>query len=258
MIKLIQNELMKIFWRKSTWLMFLVITLLVGSSSIIIRSYNVFPNTNIWDGIENQLWVVFFLKIFTLVITGSIVADEYNWGTIKLLLIHPASRSKILLSKYFTAAIFSLLLILTLFGSAFIVNAIIYGFNNPANNYMLGKKLLYNTFDKIALVYVLKYLELFIYGTIAFMFSVLSRSSAFAIGCSFIIMFLGPQITSYIYEYSWSKYLLFTNIDLTNYIGINPIKINGMTLQFSLAVIIIYLVIFNFFSWIVFMKRDVN
>ncbi|MFD2875395.1 ABC transporter permease [Paenibacillus rhizoplanae] len=52
------------------------------------------------------------------------VAGEFTWGTIKLLLIRPWSRSKILLSKYISLVIFSLVstgvLILFGYGSAFI------------------------------------------------------------------------------------------------------------------------------------------
>ena len=50
-----------------------------------------------------------FAGLFTIIIAAGIVASEFNWGTIKLLLIRPIKRGKILVSKYMTVLLFGLL-----------------------------------------------------------------------------------------------------------------------------------------------------
>lgn len=70
----------------------------------------------------------FFLNtIFTALVAADSVAGEFTWGTIKLLLIRPWSRSKILLSKYISMVLFSLfstlLLIVFGYGSALIFSS---------------------------------------------------------------------------------------------------------------------------------------
>jgi ABC-2 type transport system permease protein len=57
-------------------------------------------------------------------------------------------------------------------------------------------------------------------------------------------------------RYSWSKYYLFTNTDLSQYLTDSPI-VKGMTLQFSIIVLIVYFIVFNLLSWSIFQKRDV-
>ncbi len=51
--------------------------------------------------------------------------------------------------------------------------------------------------------------------TMAFMISTVFRSSSLAIGLSIFIMFAGQIITLLLMRYSWGKYFLFANTDLT-------------------------------------------
>ena len=46
-----------------------------------------------------------FIIVVIVMIAGTIVSEEFNKGTIKLLLVKPYSRLKILLSKYITTLI---------------------------------------------------------------------------------------------------------------------------------------------------------
>ena len=55
-----------------------------------------------------------FIIILILMVASTIVAEEFTTGTIKLLLIKPFSRGKILLSKYLTVILFSVLIIISL------------------------------------------------------------------------------------------------------------------------------------------------
>jgi len=57
-------------------------------------------------------------------------------------------------------------------------------------------------------------------------------------------------------SFSWAKYFLFENTDLTVYLNGTP-KIAGMTLSFSITVLIVHYIIFMAASWLVFTRRDV-
>ncbi|WP_441895000.1 ABC transporter permease [Paenibacillus sp. YAF4_2] len=65
-----------------------------------------------------------------MIIAGDIIAAEFSTGTIKLLLIRPSSRIKILLSKYLAMLLFSMVLLLILFVISFLINGILFGFND--------------------------------------------------------------------------------------------------------------------------------
>ena len=55
-----------------------------------------------------------FILIFSVIVAGTIVSNEFQKGTIKLLLTRPYSRNKILLSKYIVSII-SILIFIILF-----------------------------------------------------------------------------------------------------------------------------------------------
>ena len=68
--------------------------------------------------------LIILVTLFTVIIAGDMVAGEFTRGTIKLLLIRPASRSKILLSKYVTTLLFAATLLVILFITALIRSAV--------------------------------------------------------------------------------------------------------------------------------------
>jgi ABC-2 type transport system permease protein len=104
--------------------------------------------------------------------------------------------------------------------------------------------------------YGYKCVDLIMIVTMAFMLSTVFRSSSLAIGISLGLLFVGSGIVDLISRYSWSKYYLFSNTDLTQYLNNKPV-VEGMTLQFSIVVLLVYFIVFNLLSWSIFKKRDV-
>ncbi|OAS20562.1 hypothetical protein A8708_18600 [Paenibacillus oryzisoli] len=218
---------------------------------------------------ENTLWggmmtaaglIVLVVTLFAVIIAGDMVAGEFTWGTIKLLLIRPASRAKILLSKYLTTLIFAATLLILLFITALIVNGFVYGFGrlnlphltvNDAGQVLEKNMLLY-----VFATYGFKLIELVMIVTLAFMISTVFRSASLAIGLSIFIMFAGQIITIVLMRYTWGKYYLFANTDLTQYLEGQPLA-EGMTLGFSITVLILHFLLFNVLSWEIFRRRDV-
>lgn len=223
--------------------------------------HDVPPNhKTLWGGVLNASQMIALVTIFTVIIAGDIVAGEFTWGTIKLLLIRPASRTKILLSKYAATLLFSLLLLLILFASALVANGVLYGFGHLDLPYIhtnaAGTVLESNMLLHVASTFGLQCVELIMTVTLAFMISTVFRSSSLAIGLSMFVMFAGPGIAMLLSRYEWGKYFLFANTNLTPYIEGRPMM-EGMTLPFSIGVLVVYFILFNFCSWLLFKKRDV-
>jgi ABC-2 type transport system permease protein len=215
---------------------------------------------SVWGGVLNAANLIIVVTIFTVVIAADSVAGEFGGGTIKLLLIRPASRTKILLSKYISVLIFSVLLLAILFGSAFLLSGFMEGFKDIAISHIYLDKdhVIHEVgiFSHVVNTYGYKCVDLIMIVTMAFMLSTVFRSSSLAIGLSLGLLLVGSNIVLLIARYSWAKYYLFTNTDLTQYLNNRPIM-EGMTLKFSILVLVVYFLIFNILSWSIFKKRDI-
>jgi ABC-2 type transport system permease protein len=78
-----------------------------------------------------------------------------------------------------------------------------------------------------------------------------------ATGLSIFLLFMGGTITSLIASrYDWAKYILFANTDLTQYFDGIPL-VKGMTVGFSVFMLLIYFFVFQLLAFRVFTKRDV-
>jgi ABC-2 type transport system permease protein len=200
------------------------------------------------------------LTIFSVVIAAASVAEEFTSGTIKLLLIRPWSRSKILLSKYISILLFALLQAAALLASTLLINWLCFGVNSSLDE---TQQAILFPGESGPFVYMLQYygmelLSLVVTVTLAFMISTIFRSGGLAIGLSLFLL-LGVNnfvlLLGYL-EYEWIDYLLFMHLDLTKYIGATTLE-DGSNLWFSLGILGAYYVIFIALTWYVFNKRDV-
>jgi ABC-2 type transport system permease protein len=215
---------------------------------------------NMWSFVNFNSNFVEFVGVFAIIVAAGIVASEFTWGTIKLLLIRPISRTKILLSKYITVLLFGITLLLVLFGLSMLVGAILFGTDGsqPHLVYVDGAVEEQNMLYFLIKNYLLSTIGITMMVTMAFMISAVFRNSSLAIGISLFLLFMGSTATGFIaIKYDWAKYSLFANTDLTMYTGGNPILVDGMTLGFSITILLVYFVIFHLLAFVVFNKRDV-
>nr|WP_226655574.1 ABC transporter permease subunit [Pseudalkalibacillus hwajinpoensis] len=214
---------------------------------------------SIWSFMDSSTGVVSLISIFTIIIGAGVIASEYSWGTIKLLLIRPASRTKILASKFIATLLFALFSLVILYISSFIIGGLFLGFNAVAQPYLTysGGEV---SETSMAVHYIVEYalasVNLLMMVTFAFMLSSIFRSSSLAIGLAIFLMFTGSQLTFILSQYDWVKYILFANTDLSVYFDGSPL-IESMTLGFSLITLLVYFIVFLFLSWLLFTKRDV-
>ncbi|WP_308639885.1 ABC transporter permease [Paenibacillus silvisoli] len=219
------------------------------------------PTDNtMWEGINGSAEMVVLITLFTVIVAGDSLAGEFATGTIKLLLIRPASRLKILVSKYISMIMFGFALLIILFIVSVLVNGLLYQFANMdlpllvhnADGEIIQKNMVANLWQ----TYLLNGVSTIIFVTMAFMISSAFRSSTMAIGFSIFALFAGSILMELLQIYDWSKYMLFANINLSQYLRGNPYQ-EGMTMGFSIKMLVAYYLVFNLVSWAVFTKRDV-
>ncbi|WHY73958.1 ABC transporter permease [Fictibacillus enclensis] len=212
-----------------------------------------------WSFIGESPDAIQFILIFTIIVAGGMVASEFSWGTIKLLLIRPVSRSTILATKYVSTLLYALLLIVITFVFSWLWGGILFGFElSPGTHlsYADGKVIEENMIWHMWKEYGFASILLLMMATFAFMMSTIFRNSSLAIGFSIFLSMSGTVAVQLLSKYEWVKYILFANVDLKQYFDGTPLT-KGMTLNFSLAVLAVYFVLFVALSWLVFKKRDV-
>jgi ABC-2 type transport system permease protein len=224
--------------------------------------HNIKPveSNTFWGYLVDSADIIALITLFTIIVAAGSVASEFSWGTIKLLLIRPASRTKILLSKYIAALLFALCMLLLLFIFSSVIAAIVFGIENirePYLAYQNGAVVEKSMLLHVMQVYALNCVDLVMMATFAFMISAVFRNHSLAVGLATFALFVGPQITTLLaMKFDWAKYLLFANTNLTQYIDGTPL-VEGMTMSFSIMMLLVYFVIFNGITWIIFRKRDI-
>ncbi|MFT8322906.1 MAG: ABC transporter permease [Bacillus sp. (in: firmicutes)] len=225
-------------------------------------AHNISTNVDysVWDFVQDGSQLIVLAGLFTIIIAAGIVANEFNWGTVKLLLIRPISRTKLLLSKYITVVLFGFLMLIVLFVFSFILGAVLFGFpehSYPYLAYYNGSVKEQSMIIHLIIYYGLNSISVLMLTTMAFMISSVFRNSSLAIGASIFLMFMGSTLTMILAgKFEWAKYILFANTNLTLYFDGAPM-VSGMTLTFSIVMLIIYFLLFHLLAFYVFKKRDV-
>ncbi|GGM33866.1 hypothetical protein GCM10011351_19770 [Paraliobacillus quinghaiensis] len=308
-IRLIQNENMKLYSKKATWVMIGILAIIVLAVGLILRfmddnnlkeygddwreelqvenasvqndngdyteaSYRVNIEKNKYH-LENDIkpqsygamqfvydniGLAMLISLFTIIVAAGILANEFQWGTIKLLLIRPVTRLKILASKYVAVLIYALTLLVFLVVFSWIVGALLFGINglNPsAVMYDINGYKQVSLLPEIIEGFGYRMVNLVMMATFAFMISAVFRNTSMAIGIAIFLMLAGNTIIPFVSQYSWAKYILFANTDLSQYQSGGHPLLDGMSLSFSISVLLVYYVIFIVASWLSFTKRDI-
>jgi len=212
-----------------------------------------------WQYVLDNKGLLSIVSLLTIIVAAGIVANEFRWGTIKLLLIRPISRTKILASKYIAVLLFAFFTLLFVLVFSWIIGALFFGVEgiNPHIVIQEDENYAYvSVIKEIFSGYGYKLINLIMMTTFAFMISTVFRNSALAIGTAIFLMMAGNTIVGIFAERSFAKYILFANTNLEQY-ATGDVLIEGMTLGFSITVLLVYYIVFIVLAWIFFVKRDV-
>ena len=204
-----------------------------------------------------------FILITVIMITGSIVSEEFNKGTIKQLLVRPHSRSKILTSKI----IASLLVFIFFLLCYTLIDGIVVAIGSGGvkeifepmiiYNYNKGAVIEYNLFYYCLLSFLAilpKYLIIIFF---VFLVSIISTSTSVSMAAGYFLMFASSIISAFT-NVKAVNYLPVTVWDFSDYLfgGISSLPYGSFIS--SLIVVSITIVFLIGLSYLIFSKKNIK
>jgi ABC-2 type transport system permease protein len=209
-----------------------------------------------------------FIPLLVMAIASDIVSSERSGGTIKMLLTRPVKRWKVLTSKLIALALFVSLIILSTIVLAYLISGFVFGFGGWDMPVFTGFQIQGSEVD-ISYVHAIEQWRYIIMqaglawfssmavACMAFMVSVLVRSTAASIVIMMAAIIAGTILTNMASSWESAKYLFMVNLQLTDYLSGTLPPIPGMSLAFSLSVLTIWAAAALFVSYRVFTTQDI-
>ncbi|WP_151734544.1 ABC transporter permease ['Paenibacillus yunnanensis' Narsing Rao et al. 2020] len=209
-----------------------------------------------------------FIPLLIMAVASDLVSGERTTGTIKMLLTRPVRRWKVLLSKLVALLMFVSLIVLSVVVICYLISGLVFGYTGFNVPVFTGFQINGDTVDMsgVHAVPQWKYLLMqagliwfvsVVVALLAFMVSVLVRSTAASIVVMMAALIAGTILSNMASAWTSAKYLFMVNLGLTGYLAGTPAPIEGMTLPFSMAVLAIWGLVSIIISFAVFTKRDI-
>lgn len=216
--------------------------------------------------IENAIDL--FLPLLVMVVAADLVSSEASAGTIKLLLVRPVKRWKVLLSKYIALLLSVSFIMFTTAVLSYVISGLVFGYGGFHLPLLTGFVPQGEDLDttNVHMIpqwkYVLIELGLaafvsVVVGTLTFMLSVLLRSTAAVMGIMLAALISGAILSNMVSSWHSAKYLFMVNLRLTDYIKGTAPPVEGMTLGFSMAVLTVWGLVALIVAFVGFTRRDV-
>lgn len=212
--------------------------------------------------------VSLFIPLLIMAVASDLVSGERTNGTIKMLLTRPVKRWKVLLSKLIALVMFVSLIVLATFVIAYLISGLAFGYKGFQLPVFTGFQIVGSDVDMSAVHAVPQWKYLLMQGgliwfvslvvaMLAFMVSVLVRSTAASIVIMMAALIAGTILTNMASAWTSAKYLFMVNLNLPGYLAGTLPPIEGMSLNFSLAVLAVWGLAAVVVSFTVFTKRDI-
>lgn len=256
MSTLIRQELFKIYKKKSTFILFGVVTLLMILMSVFSNNKpDIFDPENTFISAYSAFsWIVFIM----IVQASTIISMEFEYGTIKNLLYRNFSRTQVIISKCIALFIYSI----SLYVGTSIIAIILKLFT--ASDLSLLQKV--NENMSLIQVYLFNtlgnFVGLWLVISLVLLLSCIFRSSTISIVAGFIFYFATSIVSGILFlvieKWEWVKWNPTNMLNLSG--QINNAEIESLT-QLSLSQLfvgnIIYIIIFLFLVTVVFKKKNI-
>jgi ABC-2 type transport system permease protein len=209
------------------------------------------------------------LIILMLILAGSSISQELSTGSIKSLIIAPARRWKI-----FTAKFLSLLTVLIGSGLVvYLVSSVMYG---ALFGFSSGSPYIYGANGAAHAINFYLYnfayffgglIQVFVYMTLAFMLSIVTRNTAASVGISIAVYFGGSIINSLLLAFAkgeWLRFMPFNNLDIVSKIfpsaGSQTSGVSSVSTSLSFSLIYLAVLVFcmGYTAFDSFTRRDIK
>lgn len=220
--------------------------------------YNV---ATVWKFTYSNPGLISIVFLYIIFLSSSIVSNEYSMGTIKQVLIKPIRRWRLLISKFVTILIFICFFMTFFFLTKLIIGIILFGGNGYGfgsidivlnNGIPIQRDVIHYTL----IAYIFDIIKLIGISALAFMLSTLSRSTTLALTFSLILYLSSDLMGIFLSNYSFGKYIIFSNFNLSQYLPGNTVGINSLPLELAILVLIIHSIMFLLITSYTFEKRD--
>lgn len=203
-----------------------------------------------------------FTTIMLVIICSGLMSREHQQGTIKLLLIRPASRMKIFFSKYLFLIIASIIFLIYTYAVAAIIGLFTTKMNPTAQIAVQGEKgyKIVNAYELLGQQLFANLIFILTFAIVAYALSVIFKNTAVAQGVTIALMMFGGLILSFIQnKIKFIEYLWPANWDLAQYLPNNPAPLpdKDLSFAFSLTYDIVMIVLVTAIAAWIFNKRDV-
>ena len=238
-----------------------------AESRYILDTGNDINNSDSLKGILQSFYSQFgiFLIVVVVMIAGTIVSEEFNKGTIKLLLVKPYTRSKILIAKAITTLIMIIFVIIVTLLMEILIGGVIFGFDSlsePAVVYNFNTNTIQemNIFASLGIQTLTQLPMIILLATLAFAISTIFSNSTLAITIS-LLGYMSSSIINQLaigYDLQFLKYFVTMNWDLSMYLYGGLPYMEGMSMLLSILICVAYFLIMMIPTFIVFKKRNIK
>ena len=198
-------------------------------------------------------------------IAGTIVSEEFNKGTIKLLLVKPYSRNKILFSKFITILIMIIFSIFAVVVMELLIGGVIFGYDSLSvpileYNFETGNLETLSIFTYLGIEIVTQLPKLVLLATLAFSFSTLFTNGPVAIAIPLLGYMSADVINMLVIQkkVDFMRFFVSLNWDFSEYLYGNLPSMEGMTIQFSIIMCMLYFIAMIIPTFIVFKKKNIK
>lgn len=254
---LIRQELFKLSKKRSTYLLFGLITLIMIFISVITKAE---PGIFEPEKMFTSAYAVFPWIVFIMIIQAStIITMEFQYGTIKNLLYRNYSRTNVLISKWIMLLLYSVSLYVSTSLIAIILKNFMYpdiNFSQKMNEKMyLIQELLFNALGN--------FIGLWLIISLVLLLSCIFRNTGVSIVIGIIFYFAASIVSGVMFlaieKWEWLKWNPMNMLNLSNQIsqGESLESMTRLSIIQLFAGNIIYIIIFLFLVYAVFRKKNI-
>lgn len=254
---LVRQELFKLFKKKSTFILFGAVTLIMILIAFVSKAKPdiLEPETMFTSAYAAYAWIVFIMIIQA----STIITMEFQYGTIKNLLYRNYTRTQVIISKCITLFIYSVGLYVSTSVIAIILKLITapdLGLLHKVNGNMnLIQESLFNALGNLVGLWLLISLVLLL--------SCIFRNTAVSIVIGIIFYFAASIVSGILFlaieKWEWLKWNPLNMLNLSGQIsgGDEIASLTKLSIGQLFAGNIIYIIIFLFLVYVVFRKKNI-
>ena len=276
MINLLYNEIIKIIFKKRTYISFLLLFIIIpfiiwainnGGNSLELKIYGQLQDSFIFIGSLINGYFASYIIIAVLIahmpflstiVASEIVSGEYSKGTFRIYLTRPIRRINVLLSKLIVVCIYATLTMFFFYAYTLFLSTIVLGKGDLA---VFHDGLLFldesDILWRFFLAFIISNSVMITVSCLCFLFSSLSNNSVTPIISTISIVFIGTAISFIPIEFfeRLNPYLFTGYIDLFLTAFYDPIPVDKIINCFIIN--ILWCLLFILLSFYFFNKKDI-